>query len=89
MILEFIPRLPTKEAYDNLLFRNGIQLKDLSDTLKEKLGCCSGCIFTKGMKLYEEFSSVSHLSILLKDMKPEDELYQIFVYGIGYFRRVR
>jgi hypothetical protein len=89
MILEFIPRFPTKEVHEKQLFRNGISLKDFTNTLQETLGQCRGCIYTKklnSIEVYSEFSSIAHLSILLKEIQ---DFHFIFVYSIGYFRKTR
>lgn len=97
----FVPRAPTKEAWDRRLMRGCASLKELVDTLQAiikgpnpslKFSLRGQIVYRRqhpnfDMNDFHEFSGVTELASVLESLKwNPDTIQQIYFYDHGYLR---
>jgi hypothetical protein len=84
----FVPRLPTKAAYDVMQFSKYQSIDDIVLEMEKKSYYYRGLIiFHSPLKKDIEFNSTKMLSYLLKDIKDKTSIRKLYVYDTGYFCR--
>jgi len=85
----FIPRLPTKTAWDNRAFNDMPSLTHVIQAMREKGRYFYGeILFRPDEKKWVEFKTVHGLEATLTEIE-ENTISRIYIHEIGYFRNTR